>query len=342
MLESRCLLDAGPVYITEFMAKNNTKYENNSGSYTDWLELYNPTSAAITLGSATAGQSYYLTNDATNLTMWAFPGGTSLAAGGYLVINCDTTPSGGSGAYTNTVQIGTSPWVWPAGTTQYYTGFHLPASGGYVALVQPDGQTIASQYDYPNQLADISYGMLTTTSTTNLVAAGASATYLVPTASSSTSGWTTVGYNDSSWSSGITGLGFGPATSSPPATTPSASTLTGYYAPFGPNGTWNYYEPVTTGATWLAAYNYAASQTFAGVTGHLVAVRSAAESAFLWSLVGNQSYYIGQTNNAIDFGSSGLDAKLGAVRLRRRRKRCCSYGGKCANRNHPPDLENYL
>ncbi len=96
-LESRMLLDAGPVYISEFMAKNNKTYENNAGTFSDWLELYNPTSTAVTLGSATAGQSYYLTNDSTNLTQWAFPAGVTLGAGAYLVVNCDTTPSGGTG-----------------------------------------------------------------------------------------------------------------------------------------------------------------------------------------------------------------------------------------------------
>ena len=203
------LLDAGPVYITEFMAKNSTKYENNAGNYTDWLELYNPTSAAVTLGSAMAGQSYYLTNDATNLTLWAFPAGVSLAAGAYMVVNCDTTPLGGTGAYTNTVQIGTSPWVWPAGTTQYYTGFNLPASGGYVALVQPDWATIASQYDYPNQLADALVRSFDDHVHDESRVAGGDGNDLVPTSNSATSGWTTPGYNAPipPWSSGPTSLG---------------------------------------------------------------------------------------------------------------------------------------
>ena len=39
---------------------------------------------------------------------------------------------------------------------------------------------------------------------------------------------------------------------------------------------------------------------------------SPAESTFLWSLVGSQAYYIGLTNNATDFGTSGSYAKLGA------------------------------
>ena len=296
-------MDAGPVYISEFMAKNNKTYQNNSGTYADWLELYNPSSTAVTLGSATAGQSYYLTNDSTNPTLWAFPAGVTLGPGAYLVVNCDTTPSGAAGAYANTTNVGS----WPIGTTQYYTGFHLPESGGYVALVQPDGQTIASQYNFPQQLSDVSYGIAPATPT-SLVSAGAAATYLVPTASSPTTGWTSAGFDDSSWSSGPTGLGFAPATSPPPTTLPGP----GYYAPYGPNGTWNYYEVVSTAANWTTAESNAAGQSFGGQTGHLVTVRSAAEVTFLSSLTGGVEYWTGLTNLAAygghDFGSTSGDS----------------------------------
>ncbi|MGA2033199.1 MAG: lamin tail domain-containing protein, partial [Thermoguttaceae bacterium] len=300
-LEARCLLDAGPLYISEFMAKNKTKYENNAGNDTDWLEVYNPTPSPVTLGSATAGQSYFLTNDATDLTMWAFPAGVSLAAGAYMVVNCDTTPSGGTGAYTNVATVG--PWA--AGTTQYYAGFGLSAAGGYVALVQPDGQTIASQYNYPKQLSDVSYGMITTASSTSLVGAGSSVKYLVPTASTYSSSWASPAYSDASWSTGVTGLGYGP-TYTPPTITAGSSTGWGQ---FGTGSTWNYYVPMSANVTWEVAEAYAATQTFGGKTGHLAVIRSAAESAYLWGLVGNTSYWTGLTNssaspfNGTDYGS---------------------------------------
>ncbi len=369
LLETRCLLDAGPVFINELMGKNNqTTYENNAGNFTGFVELYNPTSAAVALGNGAAqtitgitygtpddltatvttagadgystGQwvsiagatptqydgafsitvltpdsftftmasspgsdasgsmtatapSYYLTNDSTNLSMWAFPSGVSIAAGGYLVVTCNTPPSGATagGAYTNTTAVG----PWPAGTTQYYTGFTLPKGGGYVALVQPDAQTIASQYDYPQQTNNVAYGIAPSTPS-SLVAAGASATYLVPTATSATSGWQSVGFNDSSWSSGETGLGFGAGT--PPTTLPL-----GYYAPFGPNGTWNYYEVVSTATVWTTAEANAQNQTFQGVQGNLVTIRSAAEVTFLDSLMGGAEYWTGLTNST-SFGGT--------------------------------------
>ena len=125
--------------------------ENNAGNYTDWLELYNPTATAVTLGNATAGQSYYLTNvchepDNAGLPRWREHRGRRVP--GHRLRH---DAVGRTRAYTNTTVVGS----WPIGTTQYYTGFNLPASGGYVALVQPDGLTIASQYSFPQQLADV-------------------------------------------------------------------------------------------------------------------------------------------------------------------------------------------
>ena len=85
----------------------------------------------------------------------------------------------------------------------------------------------------------------------------------------------------------------------------------GYYAPFGPNGTWNYYETVTTATTWTAAEANAQGQTFMGVKGNLPTVRSAAEVTYLNSLMGgatsNVEYWTGLTNStaypdAYDYG----------------------------------------
>ena len=40
-----------------------------------------------------------------------------------------------------------------------HTNFRLESSGGYLALVKPDGITIASEFiEYPEQFEDVSYG----------------------------------------------------------------------------------------------------------------------------------------------------------------------------------------
>ena len=98
-----------------------------------------------------------------------------------------------------------------------------------------------------------------------------------------------------------------------PLTTPTTLPGPGYYAPFGPNGTWNYYETVTTASTWTAAESYAASQTFLGKAGNLPTIRSAAEVTFLGSLMGSQEYWTGLTKSsaysgAYDYGPEEYSA----------------------------------
>ncbi|MEZ4650018.1 MAG: lamin tail domain-containing protein [Candidatus Eisenbacteria bacterium] len=53
------------------------------GEADDWIELFNPTSEAIPLGGD------YLSDDPLDPGKWAFPGGTTIDAGGYLIIWAD-------------------------------------------------------------------------------------------------------------------------------------------------------------------------------------------------------------------------------------------------------------
>jgi hypothetical protein len=65
--------ELGSVVINELLA-------NSHGVGPDWIELYNTTSQAIDLGG------WYLSDDANDLTKYRIAPGTSLAAGGYLVL----------------------------------------------------------------------------------------------------------------------------------------------------------------------------------------------------------------------------------------------------------------
>jgi CotH kinase protein/Lamin Tail Domain len=130
---------ATPV-ISELMASNNSTITDQDGDYADWLELYNPDSTPDNL------KGWYLTNKATKLTKWPIPAVT-LAPGAYLVVFCDSKD------YTN-----------PAAPLA--TNFNLSASGGYVALVESDGKTVASSYTFPAQYPDVSYGVSQPTSST--------------------------------------------------------------------------------------------------------------------------------------------------------------------------------
>ena len=66
-LEARQMLAIGPVVISEFLAADGGDLLDADDDSSDWIELYNPTDARVSLGG------WYLTDDAANLTKWQFP-----------------------------------------------------------------------------------------------------------------------------------------------------------------------------------------------------------------------------------------------------------------------------
>ncbi len=168
LLESRTLLAAQPV-ISEFMASNRDALLDGSEppDSPDWIEIFNAGDESLNL------EGWYLTDDPGQLTRWRFPD-TELPPDGYLVVFA-------SGA--------ASPD--PAGNL--HVGFRLRAAGEYLALVRPDGRTIASQFgsagsEYPPQVPDVSYGLVMQPTTTEVISHGASARVLIPT-SDIAAGW---------------------------------------------------------------------------------------------------------------------------------------------------------
>lgn len=127
--------EAAP-YLSEFMASNTRTLKDETGQYTDWIEVFNPSDAPLNL------RGWSLTDDAGNLTKWRFPE-TDLAAGGFLVVFA-------SGADRKT----------PG--SRLHTNFQLSAGGEYLALVRPDGTNIASEFKptYPPQVPDLSHGVV--------------------------------------------------------------------------------------------------------------------------------------------------------------------------------------
>ncbi|WP_246046722.1 lamin tail domain-containing protein [Pontiella desulfatans] len=125
--------------ISEFMAKNDSTFANAAGEYSDWVEIHNASGEAVDLAG------WYLTDDITDLRKWQFPstGSTSsLADDGYLLIFMDDSVDSIIG-------------------NELHAGFKLGAGGEYLALIEPDGETVAYQYapTYPDQSAEISYGI---------------------------------------------------------------------------------------------------------------------------------------------------------------------------------------
>ena len=129
----------GGVVINEFMAKNESTLATAAGAYSDWVEIHNDSGVAVDLAG------WYLTDDITDLRKWQFPstGATSpLADGGYLIVFIDDSSDS-------------------VVSNELHASFKLGSGGEYLALVEPDGETVAHQYnpEYPDQSSDISYGI---------------------------------------------------------------------------------------------------------------------------------------------------------------------------------------
>ncbi|MBN2136779.1 MAG: lamin tail domain-containing protein [Sedimentisphaerales bacterium] len=174
--------DHSGLIISEFMAVNDESLPDEEEAFPDWIEIYNPLDVTVDM------EGWYLTDSDSNLTKWAFPAGIELDPGNFLVVF----------ASGNDRRNPANP---------LHTNFNLNDNDEDVILVTPDGKTIVHSYlAYPQQLGDISYGLMQYSKT--LLAEGARVTYQVPSIEDAGADWTAVDFDDSSWSSGATGLSF--------------------------------------------------------------------------------------------------------------------------------------
>ncbi|MCP4631318.1 MAG: hypothetical protein GY855_00215 [candidate division Zixibacteria bacterium] len=70
------------LYINEFLALNENIIQDETGTYEDWAEIYNPGPDPVEMGGL------FLTDDLINTTQWSFPD-TTLEAGDFLLVWCD-------------------------------------------------------------------------------------------------------------------------------------------------------------------------------------------------------------------------------------------------------------
>ena len=118
--------------INEFMALNATILADEDGEFSDWIEIYNPTNAAVNLSG------WSLTDRKDEPGKWSFPQ-QSLAAKAYLIVfasSKDRTESG----------------------EELHTNFAVSGSGEYLGLINPDGLAV-TEFDpaFPEQKTDVSY-----------------------------------------------------------------------------------------------------------------------------------------------------------------------------------------
>lgn len=155
---------------------------DEDGDTPDWIELQNDGLTAVNL------DGWFLTDDAANLQKWRMPP-VSIPAGGYLVVFAS-----GKDRTNGTL----------------HTNFQLDNAGEYLALVQPDGVTVAHQFApaYPRQHSNISYGLEPTAGTLTVIGREANARVRVPTDGTLGTTWTLPGFDDSGWLSATTPVGF--------------------------------------------------------------------------------------------------------------------------------------
>ena len=194
-LEARRLLSLAPI-ISEVDPGNKSGIVDTLGNTADWLEIYNPD--PIAADNLTGWSISYLKagdNAATQTETWNFPTNTILGPGEFRVVFCDSND--------------TSPDTETA-LGELDTGFNLSKAGATLTLWnEPSGTgTAISTLTYPALSSDTSYGPLETVAETDLVAAGATASYYAPTSNALGTTWTQPSFNASSWASGPTGLGF--------------------------------------------------------------------------------------------------------------------------------------
>ncbi|MBN2685880.1 MAG: CotH kinase family protein [Pontiellaceae bacterium] len=171
------------IYITEFMADNDGTLVDIDGDEPDWIELYNSSTNRVNL------EGWYLSDTHTNLTQWAFPP-VEIEPEGFLVVYAS-----GKNQTTN---------------SEIHTSFKLDAGGEELILTMPDGITIQEQYVFPELPEDASYGhpFFGGFENTVVLDSGAACTARVPTSSGDSIGWTSAEFNDSTWLSGTTGVGY--------------------------------------------------------------------------------------------------------------------------------------
>ncbi|MBN2377468.1 MAG: metallophosphoesterase [Sedimentisphaerales bacterium] len=134
-LNCHVLTDSNSIFITEFMAVNDSTTKDEDGDLTGWIEIFNASAEPFNL------YHWYLTDDPENLTKWQFPK-AEIPSEGFEVVFASGKNRATAGA-------------------ELHTNFLLAAEGGYLALVKPDGATITTEYaPYSAQTTDVSYGRL--------------------------------------------------------------------------------------------------------------------------------------------------------------------------------------
>ena len=107
---------------------------DNPQNFRDWVELYNPSLAAVNIGG------WGLSDEADMPMKWVFPAGTTIPAGGYKIVMCDDREESNGTA------------------TYLHASFSLSASGEAIRLYNAGGALQSAVTNVPKQDAFHSWG----------------------------------------------------------------------------------------------------------------------------------------------------------------------------------------
>jgi hypothetical protein len=102
-----------PLYINEFMSRNDSTIADEFGGYDDWIEIYNGGNEAIYLGDK------YLTDDLNNPVKWLMPD-ESIQPGEFLIVWADN-------------EVGQGAW---------HANFKLSSGGEEIGIFETSGEQI--------------------------------------------------------------------------------------------------------------------------------------------------------------------------------------------------------
>lgn len=126
---------ASAIVINELMACNRATIRDSQGHYDDWIELLNASNQEVDLSGM------YLTDKKENPRKWAFPKGTTLGPGAYLIIWADEEGHANPGLHAS---------------------FKLGKDGETVMLIDSDarGNAMLDSVTFGKQKDDVAFGRL--------------------------------------------------------------------------------------------------------------------------------------------------------------------------------------
>jgi len=122
------------VRISEFMASNKSTILDSEGKSSDWIEIHNAGSEAVTL------EDWSLSDERKNPRKWVFPA-VEIEAGAHLLVFASGKNRRDPGE-------------------ELHCNFKLSSAGEYLALYSPEGVAYSCFDTYPAQEADVSYGYI--------------------------------------------------------------------------------------------------------------------------------------------------------------------------------------